>query len=129
MPAPRPTLNRSAGNISGADHNIRLLQSIHQLGEIPGRMAVVGIHRNQRGVRMFHRIFHGSNMGRPKPELAWANQAMEARLRARTFEAPLSRAIGRLVIDYQYVGGRQNRQDFVNESRQILNFVVGGDSN
>lgn len=68
-------------------------------------------------------------MGRPKPELAWANQAMEARLRARTFEAPLSRAIGRLVIDYQYVGGRQNRQDFVNESRQILNFVVGGDSN
>ena len=122
------------GNVTRADHHVdlRAVRGIHagkHRRQALGRMAEIGIHRQHVAVAVGHGIFHRRDEGRSQTKLAGAMQAVEARIVGRAGVAPLARAVGRIVVDHQQIGGRQVAKNLVHQWGQILDFVIRGHDN
>ena len=91
-------------------------------------MAPIGIERDENFVVVLNRIPGGRKRGGAEALLAGAVKAVEPRLASGPLVAPAAGAVRRIVVDDQNVHIWQHAKYFVDQAWQILDLVVGSQS-
>ncbi len=90
-------------------------------------VAEVGVHVDEELVVMLDGIAHSRQDRGAQSELPLAVENVDARVRAGQLVGKAAGAVGRIVIDYENIGGRRDRMNLPDQRRQVVALVVRRD--
>ena len=121
---PRPVLDATAGDISGADYHVVVLHGANEVRQVLRVVAVVTVHREYEVIAVVDGEPEPSQVGAPQSQLCGTAEKMQVGVSLSGSRYDFTGSVRAVVVDDENVDVLVVSQDLFHERENVLRFVV-----